>query len=149
MFDAGKQLWLRSILALAGGIFIVNTSGCAMAEGSAEKIYHGFAIEVGDGLPAVKNVRYLYGDLGWREIKIAAPPGALSTLFLSMTIPEECQIYWETQEGKQYEFKVPVRSKVRSSIKGKTALFIIMHDHVEGYVSTSLPNFQEKRERFY
>ena len=53
------------------------------------------------------------------------------------------------QDGKRYEFKVPVRSKVASDIKGKTVLFVIMQDHVEGFVSTPLPNFKDKLDRFY
>lgn len=75
--------------------------------------------------------------------------GARGTVISPMSIPDEFEISWETQEGKRYEFKVPVRSKVPSDIKGKTVLFVIMQDSVEGYVVTHLPNFQDKRERFY
>lgn len=149
MFDAGKRQWLRGVAALTGSVLMANTSGCAMAGTSTEKIYHAFAIEVGKGVPKVKNVRYLYGDLGWRESAVMAFPGSGSIIRSQMIIPDNFEISWETQEGKRYEFKVPVRSKVPSDIKGKSVLFVIMQDHVEGFVVTPLPNFQEKREQFY
>lgn len=148
--DKGLERWNRYVVcSLVGGFFIMGLSGCAMAEGSGNKLRHGFSIAVGKNQPTVKNVRYLYGDLGWREIKVAAPPGALSTLVATMTIPDDFAISWDTQTGQHYDFKIPVRSKMPADIKGKTILFVIMQDHVEGFVVTDLPNFKESRERFY
>jgi hypothetical protein len=149
MFDAGRRQWLRGIAALTGGIIMTGTSGCAMAGTSTEKVDHELALEVGKGVPKVANIRYRYGELGWRERAVMAFPGSGSRVSSTMVVPDDFEISWETQEGKRYDFKVPVRSKLPSGIKGKTVLFVIMQDHVEGYVVTPLPNFQEKRERFY
>lgn len=120
----------------------------AAATTNSEKVYHWLRVEVGKGMPMVKSIRYLYGDLGWRE-RGAMQAGVGDSVNSVMTIPDTFEISWETEDGKRYEFKVPVRSKVPVDIKGKKVLFVIMQDHVEGYVRTPLPNFQDKRDRFY
>jgi hypothetical protein len=120
-----------------------------MARAGSEKVYHGYAIEVGDGVPAVTNIKYRYGVLRWEEARIAAPPAPFTTVRAPMTIPEEFLISWDTKDGKHYDVKVPVRSKVPADIKGKTILFVIMQDHIEGFVATPLANFQDRLERFY
>ena len=112
------------------------------------RVYHRFAIEVGRGMKPVRNLRYLYGDLGWRMKPIAEPLGALSSLSGVMLVPDEFEISWETEVGQQYEFKIPVRASLPSSAKGKTVLFVIMADKVEGYLGTPV-GLEDKLERFY
>ena len=149
MCDIDRRRWLRGLAAITGCVLMVNINGCAMAETGDEKVYHGFSIRVGIGAPEARNIRYRYGDLGWRDAIVSAPPAGIETVRTPMVVPNDFEISWETPEGNHYEFKVPVRSKISSDIKGKTVLFEIMKDHVEGYLVTPLPNFQDKSERFY
>lgn len=93
-------------------------------------------------------IRYRYGDLGWRE-KGAAQAGIGVTIRSLMTIPDEFEISWESESGKRHEFKVLVRSRIKADLKGKTILFVIKEESVEGYVATRLPNFRDQLDRFY
>jgi hypothetical protein len=129
-----KHHLLSLIATVFWGLAIIILSACAGVE--TRPVYHTFAIEVGDGVAPVKNLRYLYGDIGWRESRSASPLGGHSALTGVMIIPEDFEISWESEAGQHYTFKVPVRSKLLSSVKHKTVQFVIMGDRVEGYIGT-------------
>ncbi|ANC42913.1 hypothetical protein A6P55_00145 [Pandoraea pnomenusa] len=65
-----------------------------------------------------------------------------------MHVPEEFEISWETLDGRTHEAKVPVRSRLQGTVENKTIIFVIMQNHIEGYVGVSTP-YGQKRERFY
>lgn len=137
----------RFVIAAIGGMTMTGTGACASVE--AGRVYHHFAIQVGRGMRPIRNLRYLYGDLGWRENPVAAPIGTLSSLSGVMSVPEEFEVNWESETGKSYSFKIPVRSKLLGSVKDKTVRFVIMGDHVEGYLGRSDGLGPDKLERFY
>jgi hypothetical protein len=136
-------MWTAAAL---GGIVMTSIGACATTE--TGRIHHSFAIEVGRGVTPIKKLRYMYGDLGWRENPSAAP-GPLSALSGDMNVPEEFEISWESELGQRYAFKVPVRSKLSGSVEDKTVRFVIMGDRVEGYLGTREGIGSEKLERFY
>lgn len=136
----------RLVLAALGGITILGLGACASVE--TGRVYHRFTIEVGRGMRPIKNLRYLYGDLGWRQTPAAEPPGALSSLSGVMLLPDEFEISWESETGQSYKFKIPVHSKLPGSVKNKTVRFVIMGDHVEGYLGAR-NGLEERFERFY
>lgn len=122
--------------------------GCA-AVGPNVKVRHGLEIEVDKSVGRVVNIRYTYGDEFVNETKPSARAiGSMFSYVAPMYIPERFEISWETQDGKKHEAKVPVRSRLPGSMENKTVLFVIMQDHIEGYVAISTPSGQ-KRERFY
>jgi hypothetical protein len=95
------------------------------------------------------NIRYTYGDEFVDQTRPAAIAiGPFTTYIAPMHIPEEFQISWETTDGAMHKAKVPVRSRLPGSIENKSVIFVIMPDHVEGYVGVSTP-YGQKRERFY
>lgn len=122
--------------------------GCVSAEPGA-KVYHGLQIEVSKIVGQANNVRYTYGD----EFVNASKPsaGSIGPMFVyvaPMRVPDEFEITWETLDGKTHGAKVPVRSRLPGSVENKNLIFVIMPDHVEGYLGVSTPSGQ-KRERFY
>lgn len=122
--------------------------GCAAAEPNA-KVRHGLEIEVDKSVGRAVNIRYTYGDEFVNETKPSARAiGPMFSYVAPMHIPEEFEISWETQDGKKHTAKVPVRSRLPGSVADKTVLFVIMQDHIEGYVAISTP-YGQKRERFY
>jgi hypothetical protein len=127
---------------------MVTLGGCA-ASTQNSYVYHAFALEVDKSAGHVANIRYTYGDELPDETKPSAKPGIpYDTHFAPMQIPEEFKISWETQDGKKHEARVPVRSRISSSVKNKTILFLIMYESIEGYIETDTP-YGPKRERFY
>lgn len=142
--DTNKRRKL--IVAALGGVLMTSMGACASIE--TGRVYHRFSIGVGTGMRPVKNLRYLYGDLGWRAHSIAEPVGALSSLSGVMSVPELFEVSWESDTGHSYTFKIPVRSKLPGSVKDKTVRFTIMDDHVEGYLGTR-DGLEERFERFY
>ena len=142
------QILRRNILGLIGAGMMGAIVGCASA-GPAAKVYHGLQIELSKSVGQANNIRYTYGD----EFVNASKPsaGSIGPLFVyvaPMRVPDEFEISWETQDGKKHEAKVPVRSRLPGSIENKSIVFVIMADHVEGYVGVSTP-YGQKRERFY
>lgn len=141
----GKLVYL--VLTILGMITVMSLSACATLESGP--VYHAFVLDMAKGNEPVKNLRYRYGDIGWRE-KQTAFPGPLATYVSDMTVPEEFEIGWVSNSGKQYEFKVPVRSRLSSSVKRKTVRFVIVGDHVEGYLGVREERYGPlKYERFY
>ncbi|MHA4866187.1 hypothetical protein ACXZ1M_00620 [Duganella sp. PWIR1] len=125
-----------------------SLGGCAIA-GKNDKVYHGLQIEVHRSVGKVFNVRYTYGEAIVNEtVPSAGSVAAFENYSAPMRIPEEFQISWETQDEKKHEAKVPVYSRFSGSIDNKSIIFVIMSDHVEGYVGVSTP-YGQKRERFY
>jgi len=138
----------RIMLGLLGAGLMSVLDGCA-ATGSNAKIRHGLEIEVDKSVGRVVNIRYTYGNEFVNATKPSA--GSIGPMFVyiaPMTIPEEFEIHWETQDGKKHDAKVPVRSRLPGSVENKSIVFVIMQDHVEGYVAVSTP-FGQKRERFH
>jgi len=123
--------------------------GSSAAQGSSIKVYHGFEIKVGKDMPDVRNVRFRYGDLGWIDRPIMGYPGSSTLIRSQMIVPDIFEISWSSLEGKKYEYKIPISSKVPSDMEKKKILIIIMQDKVEGYIETPLPNYQYNRTRFY
>lgn len=122
--------------------------GCAAA-GPNAKVRHELQIEVDKSVGRAVNIRYTYGDEIVNQTRPAAIPiGAFENYTAPMHIPDEFEISWETQDGKKHEAKVPVRSRLPGSVENKTVLFVIMQDHIEGYVAIYTP-YGQKRERFY
>nr|WP_143029100.1 hypothetical protein [Massilia sp. PDC64] len=122
--------------------------GCAVA-GPNDRVRYALEIEVDKSLGKTTNIRYIYGDElvdQVRPIAIAIAP--FTSYIATMHIPEEFQISWETIDDAKHEAEVPVRSRLLSSIEHKSIVFVIMPDHVEGYVGVSTP-YGQKRERFY
>ena len=121
--------------------------GCA-ADPNAH-IMHAFEIGIDPSLPYAKNIHYQYGELVVAKKPIAKPIGApFDTAELEMTIPENFEVSWETPDGASHKAIVPVRGRLKSSIKDKGILFLIFHDEVHGYVVTDSPT-GERREQFY
>lgn len=136
----------RLILAALGGMVMANMGACASIE--AGKVYHTFSVGLGKGMSPVKNLRYLYGDLGWRTHSLVEPLGVLSSLSGVMSVPDVFEIGWESEAGQLFTFNVPVRSKLAKSVKDKTIRFVIMGDHIEGFLGTR-DGLEERLERFY
>lgn len=114
-----------------------------------KKVRHGFEIEVDRTVGRAINIRYTYGDeLVDQTRPSAIAIGAFTSYTAPMHIPEDFEISWETQDGKNHAAKVPVRSRLLSSVENKTIVFVIMSEHVEGFVGTPTP-YGQKRERFY
>lgn len=132
--------------ALIGAI-VVCASQFSLAD-DYKRVYHGLDVSVGKGAPIAKSIRYRYGELGWRE-RGAAVAGVGDLVRSAMIVPEEFEISWESESGKRYEFKVPVRSRIGTNIRGKTVVFLIKDDSLEAYLATPLPNYQDRLERFY
>jgi len=138
----------RIVGGLLGAGLMSMLNGCAAA-GANAKVRHGLEIEVHKSVGEAKNIRYTYGDELVAQVRPSAIAiGAFMSYIAPMHIPEEFEISWETQDGKKHEAKVPVRSRLPGSVENKTIVFVIMSDHVEGYVAASTP-YGEKRERFY
>ena len=136
------------LLGLVGAGLMRVLDGCAAA-GPNAKVYHGLQIEVDKSVGRAVNIRYTYGDEFVNETKPSARAiGPMFSYDAPMHIPEQFEISWETQDGKKHEAKVPVRSRLPGSVENKTVLFVIMQNHIEGYVTTPTPSGQ-KRERFY
>lgn len=143
-----KQNRRQIMFGLLGVGMMSVLSGCAAA-GANAKVRHGLEIEVDKSVGEAKNIRYTYGDeLVDQKRPSAIAIGAFMAYISPMHIPEQFAISWETLDGKQHEAKIPVRSRLHSSIKNKTIVFVIMQDHVEGYIGISTP-YGQKRERFY
>jgi hypothetical protein len=138
----------KLISTLLGTGLMVTLGGCA-ANNQSDDVYHGFALEVGKSAGHVINIRYSYGnELPDESRPSAKANGSFITHFAPMQIPEEFKIAWETQDGQKHEAKVPVRSRLSSSVKNNKILFVIMYNSIEGYISTSTP-YGPKLERFY
>lgn len=138
----------RSMLELIGAGIISAILGCASAEPSA-KVYHRLQIEVHKTTVQLKNIRFTYGDdFVDSLVPSARAIGAFEDYSAPMRIPDEFDIRWETQDGKKHEAKVPVRSRLPDSIENKSIIFVIMPDHVEGFIGVST-SYGQKRERFY
>ncbi|BEV71365.1 hypothetical protein THUN1379_08470 [Paludibacterium sp. THUN1379] len=121
--------------------------GCAA--GPNDKVRHGLEIEVDKSVGKATNIRYTYGDELVDETRpVAIAIGSFTTYIARMHIPEEFHISWETSDGTKHDAKVPVRSRLSGSIENKDIVFVIMADHVEGYVGVWTP-YGQKRERFY
>lgn len=136
------------LVALIGCVAMIGMGACS-AGNDGEKAYYGFEVKLGKSVGELHNVKYHYGDLGWRDAKIATPPGSVELVRSLMTVPETFEVSWDNEDGQHYAFTVPVRSKIAEDLNKKKVVFVIMEDHVEGYVSTPLPNYRESRERFY
>jgi hypothetical protein len=126
---------------------MMQTTAC-QSGAAGFRVYHGFGLEVGSGLGVVRNMRYRYGELGWQS-RPAAKAGVGTTMRLTMEVPEEFEISWETEDGVHHEATVPVRSRLSGSIEGKLILFVIMQNEVQGFVLTSSSTYGSKRERFF
>jgi hypothetical protein len=138
----------RSILGLIGAGTISLLTGFAMAEPNS-KVYHGLQIEVNKSVGMVLNIRYTYGSAFVNEtLPSAGSFAAFENYTAPMLIPDEFEISWETQDGKKHQANVPVRSRLPGSVENKSVIFVIMPDHVEGYVGVFTP-YGQKRERFY
>ncbi len=138
----------RGILLLIGTGILSAVTGCATAEPSA-KVYHRFQLEVHKSAVQLNNIRFTYGDdFVGTVVPSARAIASFEDYSAPMRIPEEFDISWETRDGKKHEANVPVRSRLPGSIENKSIVFVIMADHVEGYVGVSTPTGQ-KRERFY
>jgi len=138
----------KFVMSLLGMWLVGVYAGCT-AVGPNEKVRHGLEIEVDKSVGRAVNIRYTYGDEFVNSTKPSAIAiGPMFTYIAPMRIPEEFEISWETQDGKQHEATVPVRGRLPGSVENKTVLFVIMQDHIEGYVSVSTP-YGPKRERFY
>ncbi len=134
--------------SLVMGVVLMTTLG-SCAAGPNDRVYYTFDLLVDKSLDYAKHIRYRYGELGEHEKPIAKSNGvSIINMGLEMTVPEDFEISWETPDGKQHHALVPVRSRIKGSVKGKTVLFLILHDEVQGYISTSTPT-GEMRERFY
>jgi len=125
-----------------------NLSGCATA-GAQDKVYHTLEILVDKSVGKAFNIKYTYGE---EFIDYIKPSAGSVTPFSSYTapmrIPDEFKISWETQDRQKHEARVPVLSKLPDSVKNQTILFVIMPDHVEGFVAVSTPSGPRKT-RFY
>lgn len=137
----------RMVMGLLGAGLMSVLEGCAA--GPNAKVRHGLQIEVHKSVGRADNIRYTYGD----EFVDATKPsaGSIGPMFVyiaPMHIPEEFAITWETPDGKKHEAKVPVYSRLPDSVRNKSVIFVIMQDHVEGYVGVDTP-YGQKRERFY
>lgn len=138
----------RSILRLIGGGMMSVLAGCAVA-GPNSKVLHELQIEVNKSVGRALNIRYTYGSEFVNEaVPSAGSVAAFENYTALMLIPDEFEISWETQDGKKHQAKVPVRSRLPGSVENKSVIFVIMPDHVEGYVGVSTP-YGQKRERFY
>lgn len=136
------------MLGLLGMGLMSVLDGCSAA-GPSAKVYHGLEIEVNKSVGHANNIRYTYGDEFINYTKPSAGSiAAFSSYTAPMHVPEEFEISWETPDGKKHEVKVPVRSRLSGSVENKTIVFVIMQDHVEGYLAVSTP-YGQKRERFY
>ena len=138
----------RSILALIGAGMISAITSCAAVEPGA-RVYHRFQLEVHKSAIRLYNIRFTYGD---DFVETVVPSARAVRSFedysAKMRVPEEFDIRWETQDGEKHEAKVPVRSRLIGPVENKSIVFIIMADHVEGYIGVSTPSGQ-KRDRFY
>jgi hypothetical protein len=121
----------------------------ATAAGPDAKVRYGLEIEVDKSIGKAVNIRYTYGDEFVNQARPSAIAiGAFVSYIAPMRIPENLEISWETPDGKRHEESVPVRSRLTSSVEGKTIVFVIMQDHIEGYIGVWTP-YGQKRERFY
>jgi hypothetical protein len=123
-----------------------------------ESVYYGFDFYVGNDVHGIRNINYLYGQLGHHNIAFLSMPGSVTTDITTMCVPDVFEISWDNESGVHYEFKVPVRSKITKNIQDKELRFVVMNDHVEGYIvttnhkvnkKTGLRYLSEDLERFY
>jgi hypothetical protein len=126
---------------------MVTMSSCAT--GADERVYYTLDMLVDKSIDYAKHIRFRYGELGEHEKPVAKPNGvSIISMGLEMNIPEDFEISWETPDGKGHHKVVPVRGRIKNSVKGKSILFLILYDDVQGYISTNTPT-GEVRERFY
>jgi len=144
MFKIKNRRW---ITLLIGTILAMTLCGCAA--GPNDRVYYAFRLMVDDSLSQAMNIHYRYGELG-EHFKPSSKSNGDSIIFmrLDMTIPDDFEVSWDTPDGKQHHRRVPVRSRIKDSVKSKSVLFLTLYDDVRGYISTSTP-MGEKRERFY
>jgi len=123
-------------------------TSCAIA-GINSKVLHELQIEVSKKVGRALNIRYTYGSEFVNEtVPSAGSVAAFENYTAPMLIPDEFEISWETEDGKKHQAKVPVRSRLPGSVENKSVIFVIMPDHVEGFIGTSTP-YGQTRERFY
>jgi hypothetical protein len=139
----------RHVLMSAFGVAMMMLFGAKVEAAQYKRVRHGLEIEVDKTVGRAINIRYTYGDELVDQTRPAAIAiGAFTSYTAPMYIPEDFEISWETQDGKSHVAKVPVRSRLPGSVENKTIVFVIMSEHVEGFVGTSTP-YGQKRERFY
>jgi hypothetical protein len=137
----------RIAIVLFGSGLMSALEGCAA--GPNERVRHGLQIELGEGVGRINNIRYTYGDEFVNERKASASSPIPWFIHIApMILPEEFLISWEAQGGEKHAAKIPVRSRLSSSIENKIIVFVVMQDTVEGYIAVSTP-FGQKRERFF
>ncbi len=139
---------------------MISNTGCAdVTYEPDEEVYHTFLLSVDSSVKEVRNLRYHYGSFGWLEDP-REKSGPVADNTASITVPDFFEISWDAENGQHYSFSIPVRSKIKAGALGKSnsVLFVIMSDHVEGYIETStrkvnpktgLKYYDRTRERFY
>lgn len=136
----------RAVLLLLAACLAM--SSCAMAAGPDARIRHGLEIEVSASVGRATNIHFTYGDEFIDSVRPAAIAiGPFMTFVSDMRIPETFSVSWDDRDGAHHAATVPVRSRLPGSIENKTLVFVIMPDHVEGYVGVETPRGQQ-RERF-
>jgi hypothetical protein len=116
----------------------------------AEKVLHGFRLEVARGVSEVVNVHFEYGELGQRTASVGRPGAVITTVRAPMVVPDVFTISWDQAGGHQGgRLRVPVRARVPADMKDKTVIFVIGPDgRLEGYVAASTPG-AEQPVQFY
>lgn len=141
--EPNRRVLLQGLL---GAGLMSAIQGCAAMDSNAP-VFHGFQIEVDKSVGRIVNITYSYGD-DFVNVKkpSAIAIGPWTSYDAPMRIPDHFEASWETSDGKKHEAKVSVKSRLPSSIENKIVAFVIMKDHVEGYVLNSA--ISAKRELF-
>jgi hypothetical protein len=139
----------KLVWTLLGAILMSNIGSCSASQ-VEEHVYFVFELKVGATTDSLSNVRYTFGtEIVDRVRPIARPGLSFEDFSAQMQIPERLDVSWETHDGKKHAVTVPVRGHLGGPITGKTLLFVLQEDSVEGYVTIYTPAGRKVERRFF
>lgn len=147
----GNQLKVRSrfVSLMIGAALMANSVGCAGTRSDAP-VYFVFELRAGDTKEPLRNIHYSFGtELVDRMRPVARPGLSFQNFSAQMAVPARFDVTWDTSDGRSHSFSVPVRELITESVRGKTLLFVLQDDSVEGYIAVLTPAGQKIERRFY
>ena len=140
---------LKLVRAL-GGLILLSSIGSCSASRLDDRAYFVFELKVGATAESLTNVHYTFGtDIVERVRPVARPGLSFEDFSAQMQIPERLDVSWETPDGKKHAVTVPVRGHLGGPISGKTLLFVLQEDSVEGYITVYTPAGRKVEKQFY
>jgi hypothetical protein len=139
----------KAVRLLLGTLLICGLGGCAASQVD-EHVSFIFELKVGAMAKSLTNVHYSFGSQIVDRVRPVAAPGlSFEDFSAQMQIPESLDVSWETPDGRKHAVTVPVSGHLGQSIRGKTLLFVLQEDSVEGYITVYTPAGRKVEKQFY